>query len=161
MLRYLPIIAILGLMIYSFIDVLLTHSRRFRTLGKVAWLLVTLIPLLGAILWLFVGRPRRHPHGSWSDQVIHLRRSERTVAPDDDPAFLRVLDERAWRAQREAKRRQQEAAGQPDEGGAGAADELSAPADDPDGPDDPGSDGSLGPSAGDSGEIPPKPRLGD
>ncbi len=100
MVRYLPMIIVLGLTIYCIIDVLVTPRERLRSLGKIGWLLVTLIPLAGAVLWLALGRPRRGPK-----PVIHLRRPERAVAPDDDPDFLRLLEERAWRAQREARKK--------------------------------------------------------
>jgi hypothetical protein len=36
--------------------------------------------------------------------VISLNRRPRPVAPDDDPAFLRRLDEQAWRAKRDSAR---------------------------------------------------------
>ena len=104
MVRYLPMLLVLGLMLYCFFDVLATDRRWFRTLGKVGWLMVVLLPVIGALLWLFVGRPR-HRARRTQEPVIQLRRREREVAPDDDPAFLRTLDERAWRAKREAAHR--------------------------------------------------------
>ena len=103
MLRYVPIVVVFGLTIYSFFDVLATDRARFPSLKKPTWLLVVLLPLIGPLLWLLVGRRHRQ---AGSDRVIQIRRRDRPVAPDDDPAFLRQLDEQAWRARREAKRRQ-------------------------------------------------------
>ena len=101
MLRVLPILVIAGFALYSFFDVLATDRSRFRSISKTAWLVVALIPVVGAILWFLLGRPQRD---GVQDPVIHLRhRRERPPAPDDDPAFLRSLEERAWRAKREAK----------------------------------------------------------
>ena len=139
MVRYLPIIIVLGLTIYCIIDVLATPRERLRSLGKAGWLLVTLIPVAGAVLWLGIGRPRRG-HG-WSEHVIQLRRPERVVAPEDDPEFLRVLDERAWRAQREARKQAQQ----------GPRDQA---------PDDP-APGDPGPDTAAPGDAPPQPRRGD
>lgn len=100
MLRVLPTLLVAGLALYSFFDVLSTQRERFRGFGKVPWLFVTLIPIIGAVLWFILGRPRRGDDGS----VISLgHAAPRQVAPDDDPAFLRQLDEQAWRAKREQR----------------------------------------------------------
>jgi len=99
-LRVLPTLLVAGLALYSFFDVLSTQRERFRGFGKVPWLFVTLIPIIGAVLWFILGRPRRGDDGS----VISLgHAAPRQVAPDDDPAFLRQLDEQAWRAKREQR----------------------------------------------------------
>jgi len=101
-LRYLPMIVVLGLAVYCFFDVVTTDRRRFRSFGKPLWLLVVLLPVVGAILWFSLGRPRHKPRQG-PDSVIQLRRPPRPVAPDDDPEFLRSLDEQARRAKREAQ----------------------------------------------------------
>lgn len=110
MLRYLPVILVLGLAVYCFIDVFVTDQRRFRSLGKPLWLLVVLLPVIGAILWLTLGRP--HHKAKPASDTIHLRRPPRPVAPDDDPEFLRRLDEQTWRAKRDAERAAQGDAGE-------------------------------------------------
>jgi hypothetical protein len=99
--RILPLIGVIGLMLYTFFDVLATDRRRFTSLSKGLWLLVALIPVVGGLLWLMVGRPRR---SGASGSVISLHRRPRPVAPDDDPEFLRRLDEQAWRAKRDSAR---------------------------------------------------------
>ncbi len=101
MVRILPLVGVIGLMLYTFFDVLATDRRRFTSLSKGLWLLVACIPVLGGLLWLMVGKPRRS--GS-SGSVISLNRRPRPVAPDDDPEFLRRLDEQAWRAKRDSAR---------------------------------------------------------
>jgi hypothetical protein len=95
MLRVLPILIVVGLALYTFFDVLTTDKRQLRSLGKGAWLIVALIPAVGAMLWFLVGRPASRRSGKGPG-----RRPPRPVAPDDDPAFLRRLDEQAWRAKR-------------------------------------------------------------
>jgi hypothetical protein len=102
--RILPLVAIIGLMLYTFFDVLATDRRRFTSLSKGTWLLVALLPVIGAMLWIVVGKPRR-PRRS-GDSVISLHRRDRPIAPDDDPEFLRRLDEQAWRAKRESAKRE-------------------------------------------------------
>ncbi len=121
MLRYLPILVALGMATYCFFDVLATDRSRFGSLNKSVWLLVVLLPVIGAVLWLVVGRSGRTTltHG---DRVIQLGRRGRTLAPDDDPAFLRALDERAWRAKREALKHRAEESEQD-----GAADQAAGP----------------------------------
>jgi cbb3-type cytochrome oxidase subunit 3 len=95
--------ALLGLAVYIWfiVDVLRTSSSNVRTLPKFVWLIIViLIPLLGGILWLLAGRPRGQGR----------RRRRGPVAPDDDPAFLRQLDDDAWVER--MKRRRGESDGQ-------------------------------------------------
>lgn len=98
------VLVLLGLAIYIWfvVDVLRTSGASVRTLPKFVWLLiVVLIPLLGGVLWLLGGRPRGQGR----------RRKRGPVAPDDNPAFLRQLDDDAWTER--MKRRRGEADGQP------------------------------------------------
>jgi ABC-type Na+ efflux pump permease subunit len=91
------IFAAIVLDIFVIIDLVLIDKRRVRAFPKVLWvLIIVLVPLVGALLWLLVGRQ----WGSSANQ-------RRTVAPDDDPAFLRNLrrdeeqDERIRRLEQE------------------------------------------------------------
>jgi len=93
---------LLGLALYiSFIvDVLRTPGAIIRSLPKALWLLiVVLIPLIGGVLWLLAGRPRQIGGG--------LFRRRQPVAPDDDPSFLKALDEEAWKRRMQQRRGQQ------------------------------------------------------
>lgn len=84
MLRYLPVLILIGLELYALIDCLRTDDRDVRNWPKVAWvLLIIFVPLIGVILWFTLGRPR-----SETPQAVHRG----PVAPDDDPEFLRNLD---------------------------------------------------------------------
>jgi len=68
--------------IYSLVDSIVTEPRRIRALPKPIWVLITLIPIFGAVLWLTLGKLR----GAAAARA--------SVAPDDDPDFLRSLGER-------------------------------------------------------------------
>ncbi|MGV3733631.1 MAG: PLDc N-terminal domain-containing protein [Microcella sp.] len=85
--------------IYTLVDVLLTERARVRAFPKPVWALgVVLLPVVGGVLWLAVGKARRR--GA----------SARPVAPDDDPAFLSTLssDELAKRAEQDERLRRLE-----------------------------------------------------
>jgi hypothetical protein len=99
MLRVAGVLLALALYIWFIVDVLRTPRTTVRNLPKIVWLLiVVLIPLLGGVLWIFAGRPR-------SDRPrFGGRRRRGPVAPDDDPTFLRQLDQDAW-AERMRRRR--------------------------------------------------------
>ncbi len=67
--------------IYAFIDSIVTDRSRARALPKPLWVVITLIPIFGAVLWLTLGKIRLSSLPPVSN------------APDDDPAFLRTLGE--------------------------------------------------------------------
>lgn len=103
--RAIPILIIVGLAIYSFFDVLQTDDERIRRYPKTFWLVMVLIPVLGAALWWTVGRPKRARGGYGPPRVINLKGgSSRPAAPDDDPNFIKRLDEEAWRRKRDEQR---------------------------------------------------------
>lgn len=104
--RAIPILVIIGLAIYSFFDVLQTTDGAFRRYSKMAWLLIVLVPVAGAAAWFLAGRPQRSRGGYGPPRVISLRSHDKPVAPDDDPAFLRRLEEEAWRRKRDQRRRE-------------------------------------------------------
>jgi hypothetical protein len=88
---------VLALDVFAIVDVILTEQRRVRGIPKVVWvILIVLLPVIGAVLWFLIGKERRDRGGE-----------RRTVAPDDDPAFLRNLrrdeeqDERIRRLEQE------------------------------------------------------------
>ena len=99
MARFYVVLAFLVLAfdVFAIVDVMLIDQRRIRALNRPLWVLVIVVlPVIGAILWFLAGRERRN---GVSDR--------RTVAPDDDPAFLRNLrrdeeqDERIRRLEQE------------------------------------------------------------
>ncbi|MDO4918326.1 PLDc N-terminal domain-containing protein [Kocuria sp.] len=81
-----------GVVIYALIECAQSQRYAVRALPKGAWLLVILLlPVVGALLWLFFGRPRNDA----------AREPERGRGPDDDPQFLRNLEQRRRQQERE------------------------------------------------------------
>lgn len=97
MLRVALVLLLLGLWISSIVDVLRTPRPAARTLPKWAWLLIViLIPLIGGLIWFFLGRERPGPGRLFGRRA--------PSAPDDDPQFLRRLEEEAWRKRMRERR---------------------------------------------------------
>ena len=95
-LRALPVLIILGLAIYSFFDVLKTEDLLIRRGPKAMWMVLALIPVLGAALWFLLGRPVTDTEAYPPPRTISLKRQPKQVAPDDDASFLRKLEQEAW-----------------------------------------------------------------
>lgn len=87
------IVIAVALIIFTFIDIALTESRRIRGLPKGFWFFIALLPFLGIILWFAVGK--------------EPARAISYLAPDDDPNFLKTIrrdeeqDERIAQLERE------------------------------------------------------------
>lgn len=99
MLRVGAVILAVAFYIYTIIDILRTPKAGTRTLPKFVWLLIAvLLPIIGGAFWLLLGRvwPQRGNRG----------RRNGPKAPDDDPKFLRTLDERAWSDKMRRRREQ-------------------------------------------------------
>ncbi|MET9323086.1 PLD nuclease N-terminal domain-containing protein [Streptomyces sp. NPDC003038] len=102
MLRYLPILLIFALTIYSAIDCLNTPEEEVKHLPKAAWvLLILLFSIVGPLVWLFAGKKRTAVEGAEGQAGGGFGgfggfgggRARRTqwVAPDDNPEFLKSL----------------------------------------------------------------------
>jgi len=82
--------------VYTIVDCAVQPASRHRGVSKPAWMVIVIVlPVLGGILWFFIGRGRR------GDAVV-LRR-----APDDDPEFLGRMSATA-RAEQDERIRQLE-----------------------------------------------------
>ncbi len=81
MLRVLVTVGLLSFAVWAALDVLQTPVARVQLLPKTLWFALTLVPLVGALAWLTLGRT----------VVARVRPPVRPVAPDDDPDFLRGL----------------------------------------------------------------------
>lgn len=89
MLRVVLGLLAVALYIYFIIDVARTPKAQARTLPKWLWLvLVIVLPILGGLIWLLLGKT--WPEGGG------FRRKRGPTAPDDDPRFLRQLDDDVW-----------------------------------------------------------------
>jgi len=96
MIRVLPFAVELVLVIFCVLDALRADESRIRNLPRWAWLLIMiLIPIVGCITWLFAGRPTgsapSQPPRPTSPSLYEQPPRQRTIAPDDDPEFLRSL----------------------------------------------------------------------
>lgn len=78
-------IVILAFTVFTTVYAITADKSRVRTLPKWLWILLCLVlPIAGGILFLTVGRPLpdRRATGNYRTK---------TVAPDDDPDFLRKI----------------------------------------------------------------------
>ncbi|WP_194815941.1 PLD nuclease N-terminal domain-containing protein [Nocardia sp. XZ_19_385] len=98
----------LALWVYCLIDVIMSPDSEVRQLPKGLWLvIIILVPTVGAILWLLLGRPVDAKPRS-TTRYSEYDRPGRYVAqnPEDDEEFLRRLKERAEAQRREARRQE-------------------------------------------------------
>jgi Phospholipase_D-nuclease N-terminal len=70
-----------GVWVYCLIDVIMTPPTELRSLTTMSWaVLVTVLPVIGAVAWLLVGRPAR----GWRAPMVprHLAGSSR-ISPQE------------------------------------------------------------------------------
>ena len=101
MVRWLVIggVAAVALTIYALVDLSVTQATRLRAFPKPVWIaLIVVLPVIGPILWLTIGKNRRA--------------TTKPKAPDDDPNFLGTLgesaDERIQRLEEELRKLDEE-----------------------------------------------------
>ncbi|MEU3556421.1 PLD nuclease N-terminal domain-containing protein [Streptomyces fragilis] len=109
MLRILPLLLVLALTIYAFIDCLNTPEEDVRVLPKPIWAMLILLlgtALIGPVAWLVAGKVRHGggaeegsfgPRGGQRGGPRGGQRRQRFVAPDDNPDFLKSLGEETRR----------------------------------------------------------------
>jgi hypothetical protein len=97
-LRVALVILAVAFYIYCIIDVLRTRRDEARSLPKWLWLvLVIIVPVLGGLLWLVLGRVWRAPGSRFG-------RRKGPLAPDDDPKFLKQLGDDVWSKKMQQRR---------------------------------------------------------
>jgi Phospholipase_D-nuclease N-terminal len=84
--RFLPYAVVIVLWVYCWVEIAQSEPSDVRQLPRGLWALVVVVPLFGAAAWLAFGRP----NGTQQPQPVP-RAQPRTLAPDDDPEFLRSL----------------------------------------------------------------------
>jgi len=78
------IVVAVALTVFAVVDVAFYDRLRVRGVPKGVWIvLILLVPVIGPLLWFFIGRGPRGGRGGSG------RRGP--MAPDDDPDFLRNL----------------------------------------------------------------------
>lgn len=81
----------IGFWVYAVVDCSLTDARRARGIPKAAWVVVILfLSIVGGALWFIVGKDR--------SQGATVGRA--SMAPDDDPRFLKHLSSDAEQEER-------------------------------------------------------------
>lgn len=137
MLRAIPAILSVAIAIFALADCIQTEDDKVRGLPKWAWIvLIVLIPWIGPITWLIVGKDRTGGTRGGPGRSGPQRGGP--LAPDEDPEFLRKLDEDIRRERREKERLRREQEAQEAAGGT-APDQPgpSAPSPETEGPEDP------------------------
>jgi len=99
--------------IWALLDVIATESELCRNLPKGVWLILVLIlPDIGSLVWLLLGRPEK---GSWKPGSTDYSAPRRPIAYEDHPRYSvtpeitdrrsEELDRRldAWEAEQRAK----------------------------------------------------------
>ena len=92
----------LVLVVLALISCISAEPGQIRSLPRFAWIvLILLFPIVGSIVYFFAGRPVKP--GSWSGSwragagFPEPPRPSRPIAPDDDPEFLRKIDQQKKR----------------------------------------------------------------
>lgn len=102
--RYVFVLGLLALWVWSAFDVIRTDAERVRYLHKLVWLaFVVLFPALGVAGWLLLGRPV-----TIGSRLVPPPRPS-SPAPDDSPEFLRRVDEEIRRRRRAEQLRNERA----------------------------------------------------
>ena len=103
-------LVMLVLWVFCVADCILSDEARVRSLPKLLWLLIVLVlPDVGSVLWLVLGRPkgaaRSMPYKGNAGVPTKYDRPIRAVAtnPDDDAVFMRQLRDRAEQQRRSAE----------------------------------------------------------
>lgn len=134
--RYLTFL-FLAMYVYALVDLVRSPKSQVRMLPKMLWaVVIVVLGVIGIALWFFFGRPRvGYPPsggggfgggGFGGGFGTGPRGPGSPVAPDDDPEFLKRLDEQSWRARMEQLRRERQA-GPPGSDQAGGPDPEGKP----------------------------------
>lgn len=85
-------IALLVLWVFCVLDVIATEDALVRHLPKMVWvILVIILPDIGSIAWLLLGRPEGAGFRIGSRVGVH-RPTRRVVGPEDSPDFIASLE---------------------------------------------------------------------
>ncbi len=110
-------LGLLVLWIFCILDVISTEEVLIRNLPKLFWLLIVIIlPDVGSIAWLLLGRPAGAGFRLGS-QVGVYRPQKRAIGPEDSPDFLASIERKRLQSwEQELKRREEELRRKQDEG---------------------------------------------
>jgi len=99
--------------VLALISCLSAEDGKVRGLPRILWVLVILLfPLLGSVAYYLAGRPVKASAapGTWrpGSGFPEATRPKRVLAPDDDPEFLRKIDNKGKREEDDLLRRWEE-----------------------------------------------------
>ncbi len=78
-------LVLLGFWVWALLDVISTDASVCRNLPKPMWLILVLIlPDIGALVWLLLGRPER---ASWRPGSVDYAAPRRPIGPEDAPRY--------------------------------------------------------------------------
>ncbi|WP_454050823.1 PLDc N-terminal domain-containing protein [Cellulomonas sp. Marseille-Q8402] len=122
MARALFFLVIIGLAVYALADIATSDDRARRGIPRGAWLLIALVPVVGAVSWILSSRAARAAGGAGpatgrpgGGGPSGPRRSG-PLAPDDDPEFLWRLEQERIRRERDRQREDGSNGDVPDDG---------------------------------------------
>ena len=79
------VLLFLGFWIWALLDVISTDGSTCRTLPKPMWIiLIVILPLVGGILWLLVGRPEK---AHWRPGSTDYAAPRQPVGLEDSPRY--------------------------------------------------------------------------
>lgn len=88
--------------VWALVEIVQSDPARVRRMPRWAWAVLAVLSPLGAVAWFFFGRPKVAVNTPGQTQArgagLNLGRRQRYVArpaPDDDPEFLRKLNDEA------------------------------------------------------------------
>ncbi|MFT3875715.1 MAG: PLD nuclease N-terminal domain-containing protein [Propioniciclava sp.] len=82
--RVLAVLILVAIIVYALVDASQASPGRVRLMPRWLWIVaIVLLPGIGALGWFALGRPRGQGPSEGGPR--------RTIAPDDDPDFLRRL----------------------------------------------------------------------
>ncbi|WP_221586095.1 PLD nuclease N-terminal domain-containing protein [Microbacterium sp. G2-8] len=95
MARLLLILAVAAVVftVFTIVDCATQPESRHRGVSKGTWVVITLVPVIGGILWLTIGRARKGQQRPAT--------ASGPTGPDDDPGFLTASDERIRKLEEE------------------------------------------------------------
>lgn len=109
--------ALVCLWIFCILDCIATDQMLIRNLPKGVWLLIVIVlPEVGSIAWLLLGRPSGASFGGAGRTYVppierqprHQLPGKPARGPDDDPGYLRGIEERRLRAWEDDLRRREQ-----------------------------------------------------
>ena len=101
--------------VWALLDVIGTDASMCRNLPKPMWLIIVLIlPDIGAIVWLLMGRPEK---ADWRPGSTDYAAPRRPIGPEDSPRYSPtpiITDRRSEELDKELERWERERAGAKD-----------------------------------------------